>query len=90
MRKLRDDLAERRSDLARLVRHAVSFLRHYVRVRVHPLRSPVFDLDDPNARRANCDDVDFIRLELMGDRESQIGQQDPFVVARCRLQGLFK
>lgn len=50
---------------------AVAERRAYA-ARVHPLRGPVFDLDDPNARGANGDDVDFIGLELMGDRESEI------------------
>jgi len=41
----------------------------------------VLDLDDPNTRRANGDDINFIRLELMGDRESEIREQDPFAIA---------
>ncbi len=88
--EVRDDLAEGRSDLARLIGYAVSFLGQNVRVRVYPLRGPVFDLDDPNAWRANCDDVDFIGLELMGNGEGEIRQEDPFVAAWCRLQAAFQ
>jgi hypothetical protein len=85
-RELRHDLAERRSNLARLIGYAVRFLHHNVRMTVRPLRGPVFDLNNPNARRANCDDIDFIGLELMGDGESEIRQQNPFVIALYGLQ----
>ncbi len=50
----------------------------------------MFDLDDTNARWANCNDVDFIGLELMSNGESQISQQHPFVITLCGLQATFQ
>ena len=86
MGKVWQNLSERCSDLAGFVRHAVSFLRHKVRVHIYPLPRPVLDLYDPNARRANCDNVNFIGLELVSNGESEICQQNPCAVTRCGSQ----
>ena len=52
--------------------------------RYDPLRGPVLDFDDPDARRADGDEVDFVRLQPVVDRERQIRQEDPDVVAERR------
>ena len=53
-------LSERRTDLARLVGQAIGFLFDEIRISIHPCCGPVLDLDDPDSRRADSDDVDFV------------------------------
>ena len=80
----RNGPAQRGADPAGLVRDLVGFVRHHVRVGVDPLRRPVLDFDDPDARRADGDEIDFVRLQPVVDRERQIRQEDPDVVAERR------
>ena len=44
----------------------------------------MLDLDDADTGRADGHDIDLGGLALMGDREREIRQQDPFPVARKR------
>jgi len=46
----------------------------------------VLDLYDPNARRANCDNLNLIGLKLVSNGVSEICQQNPCAVARYASQ----
>ncbi len=50
----------------------------------------MLDFDDTNARRADRDDVNLVRLKLMCDREGQVRQQNPFIIADGTLQLLIQ
>src|SRR5687768_12971326 len=57
---------------------------------VYPLGGPMLNLDYPNAKRPDSNDVDFVRLKLMGNGKGDIRQEHPFVVALRRLQAALK
>ena len=84
--KFRNGSAQRSADLARLACDLVGFLLHQVRVRVDPLRRPVLDFNDADARRTDGDEIYLVRLKPVGDRERAVRQQDPGVVAVSRLE----
>ena len=53
---------------------------------------PVLYLDYSNARRTYRDDIDLVRLALISNGESQIGQENPFSLSlegrQSRLQSI--
>ena len=77
MTQVREFPAERRTDLACLIRHPVGFRLDEGSVLRNPSCGPMFDFDDPDTRRADRDDVDLVGLEPMRGGERQIRQQHP-------------
>src|SRR5215510_10775182 len=84
--KLRASPAERRSNFARLIGHAIGLIFHIAPMRVKPLDRPVFDFNDSSPRWSDHDNVDFIGLELMIHGERQVRQHHPLFVTRFGLQ----
>ena len=75
-------LAKGRADLAGLVRDLVSLVFDRILVPIDPIRRPVLDLDHPQTRRADGDDIDLCGLLPATGREGEIAEQDPLAIAR--------
>ena len=58
--EIRDHPAQRGANLARLVRYPLGLAFHKLGIAIYPSRRPVLDLDDPNPRRADGNNVDFV------------------------------
>ena len=81
-REIWNSLAQGRADLARLAGHPLRFPFHYYWIPSDPCRGPVFDLDDPDARWADDNDVNLVGLKAMGCGECQVRKQQPLALAR--------
>ena len=81
--------AQFRADSARLVGYAIGLMFYAIglmfdefRVSLDPRRSPVLDLNDPDAGRADGDDVNLVGLPMVCRGEGQVRQQYPLVITR--------